>query len=38
VDTGYTLVFVTNGVGTITPPVRFFAPPEIVAITLRRGY
>ncbi|MBC7260275.1 MAG: metallophosphoesterase [Chloroflexi bacterium] len=38
VDTGYTLVFVTNGVGTITPPVRFCAPPEIVAITLRRRY
>jgi hypothetical protein len=37
VDTGYTLVFVSTGVGTITPPVRFFARPEIVVVTLRRG-
>ena len=36
VDTGHTLVFVSNGVGTITPPVRFFARPEIVVITLQR--
>jgi predicted MPP superfamily phosphohydrolase len=28
---------VTTGVGTITLPLRFFAPPEIVLLTLRRG-
>ena len=28
-------LIVTSGVGTITPPVRFFARPEIVRITLR---
>jgi predicted MPP superfamily phosphohydrolase len=27
-------VFVTRGVGTITPPVRFLCRPEIVLITL----
>jgi predicted MPP superfamily phosphohydrolase len=35
VDTGYVRVFVTNGVGMAGLPVRFFAPPEIVEITLR---
>ena len=30
-------MIVTSGVGTITPPVRFFARPEIVIITLRSG-
>jgi predicted MPP superfamily phosphohydrolase len=30
-------MIVTSGVGTITPPVRFFARPEIVKITLRSG-
>lgn len=30
-------MIVTSGVGTITPPVRFFARPEIVIITLHRG-
>lgn len=30
-------MIVTSGVGTITPPVRFFARPEIVKITLHRG-
>lgn len=30
-------VIVTSGVGTITPPVRFFARPEIVKITLHSG-
>ena len=28
--------FVTTGIGTITLPLRFFAPPEIVLLTLRR--
>jgi predicted MPP superfamily phosphohydrolase len=27
-------VFVTRGVGTVTPPIRFFCRPEIVLITL----
>jgi len=31
---GKTTVFVTNGVGTITPPIRFFAPPDITVVTL----
>ncbi|MBN2559000.1 MAG: metallophosphoesterase [Clostridia bacterium] len=30
-------LIVTSGVGTITPPARFFARPEIVRITLRSG-
>lgn len=37
VQTEYTRVYVTTGVGTITPPVRFCAPPEVVLITLERG-
>jgi len=28
-------VFTTRGVGTVTPPVRFFCRPEVVLITLR---
>ncbi|KJS18083.1 MAG: metallophosphoesterase [Peptococcaceae bacterium BRH_c4b] len=35
VYTKFTNVLITNGVGTITPPVRFFARPEIVLITLK---
>jgi predicted MPP superfamily phosphohydrolase len=27
-------VIISNGIGVITPPVRFFAPPEIVMVTL----
>ena len=30
-------VFVTRGVGTILPPVRFLCPPEIALLTLRRA-
>ena len=30
-------MIVTSGIGTITPPVRFFARPEIVKITLHSG-
>lgn len=30
-------ILVTNGIGTVTAPVRFFARPEINLITLRRG-
>jgi predicted MPP superfamily phosphohydrolase len=36
VQNGDTWVFVSNGVGTITPPVRFFARPQIIHITLRQ--
>jgi predicted MPP superfamily phosphohydrolase len=36
VDTGFTTVIVSNGVGTIPPPVRFFARPEIVLVHLHR--
>ncbi len=32
-----TLILVTNGVGVVTFPVRFFAPPEVNLITLKRG-
>lgn len=34
--TGYTSVYTTSGVGTTFLPLRFFAPPEIVEITLKR--
>jgi hypothetical protein len=30
-------VFVTRGVGTISPPVRFNCPPEVALLTLTRG-
>ena len=33
----YVPILVTNGVGTVTAPVRFFAQPEIHLITLHRG-
>ncbi|MDH7490032.1 MAG: metallophosphoesterase [Anaerolineae bacterium] len=36
VRTEHTLAYVTTGVGTITPPVRFCARPEVVLITLER--
>jgi len=32
-----TFVLVTRGVGSVTLPIRFFAPPEIHLIELRRG-
>lgn len=32
-----TLILDTNGVGEVTAPLRFFAPPEVHLITLRRG-
>ncbi len=34
VQKGNTSIYVTNGIGTITPPVRFFARPQIIYITL----
>lgn len=37
VNTGFTTVIISNGVGTITPPIRFFARPEIVLVQLERG-
>jgi predicted MPP superfamily phosphohydrolase len=37
VDTGFTTVIISNGIGTIPPPVRFFARPEIVLVHLERG-
>jgi uncharacterized protein len=37
VSTEATTVVVSNGIGTIFPPIRFFARPQIVVITLRTG-
>jgi predicted MPP superfamily phosphohydrolase len=37
VDTGLTTVIISNGIGTIPPPVRFFARPEIVLVHVHRG-
>ncbi len=37
VVTESTTVIVSNGIGTIFPPIRFFAPPQIVEITLESG-
>ena len=37
VQTGSTIVVISNGIGTITPPVRFFARPEIVLVVLERS-
>jgi len=37
VTTGSTTVIVSNGVGTIFPPIRLFARPQIVEVTLRSG-
>ena len=37
VVTDATTVIVSNGIGTIFPPIRLFAPPQIVEITLRHG-
>jgi uncharacterized protein len=34
---GATTVIVSNGVGTIFPPLRFFARPQIVVITLKKA-
>ncbi len=33
----YTKTYVTSGVGTIFPPIRFCMRPEIVVITLKKG-
>jgi hypothetical protein len=35
VVTENTTVIVSNGIGTIFPPIRFFAPPQIVEIILQ---
>ncbi len=37
VNTPRTTTIVSNGIGTIPPPVRFFARPEIVLVYLHRG-
>ena len=37
VDTPFTTIITSNGIGTIPPPIRFFARPEIVLIHLQRG-
>ena len=37
VENGVTTVIVSNGIGTIFPPLRFFARPQIVVITLEAG-
>jgi predicted MPP superfamily phosphohydrolase len=37
VTTEATSVIVSNGIGTIFPPIRFFAPPQIVEVTLESG-
>jgi len=37
VRTEHTCVYITRGVGTITPPLRFFAPPEVSLIVLWSG-
>jgi predicted MPP superfamily phosphohydrolase len=36
VKTPYTKAVISNGIGTITPPLRFFARPQIILITLKR--
>lgn len=36
VQTGSTTVVISNGIGTIAPPLRFFARPEIVLVVLER--
>lgn len=36
VHTGLTTVVISNGVGTVTPPLRFFARPEIILVRLER--
>ncbi|MGC9367221.1 MAG: metallophosphoesterase [bacterium] len=35
IETSSTTIIVSNGVGTITPPVRFCCPPQINIITLK---
>lgn len=36
VENEYSKLIVTNDIGTITPPVRFFARPQINVIELRK--
>ena len=35
VDTPTTTVITSNGIGTVRYPLRFFAPPQVVSVTLR---
>ena len=37
VETGLTKVIISNGIGTITPPGRFFARPDIIVLMLTNG-
>jgi predicted MPP superfamily phosphohydrolase len=37
VENGATTVIISNGVGAIFPPLRFFARPQIVVVTLKRA-
>ena len=37
VDTGITTVIVSNGIGTVPPPLRLGVRPQIVRLRLRRG-
>jgi uncharacterized protein len=37
VQTPYTKAVISNGIGTITPPLRFFARPQIVVVRLKRS-
>lgn len=37
VDNGRTIVLVSGGVGGLVAPMRYFAPPSVEMVTLRRG-
>jgi uncharacterized protein len=37
IDSGTMKVIVSNGIGVITPPARFFAPPQIVSVILKKN-
>ncbi|MCE1189908.1 MAG: metallophosphoesterase [Ignavibacteria bacterium] len=37
VSLGKMQAYITSGIGVITPPLRFFCPPEIVQFTLRKN-
>ena len=36
IRSGNTQSYITSGVGTVMPPIRFFCPPEIVLLRLRK--
>jgi predicted MPP superfamily phosphohydrolase len=37
IRSGNTQSYITSGIGTVIPPVRFFCPPEIVLLKLRKN-